>query len=162
MHEFAHAFRVAYFPNPLGVYQDEPWIGDSRSNELGHALMLHMLSGIPAANFFKPPLGTPAQLKWQVGAYAPFGIFVTEKWQPWAPAGNGFLLKGLKKDFTSPTIHFPVPQRQLYDYFTEEMWTIKVPRFGLDALRFVKIPEWASHRVPGPDTVNPMGKSTVH
>ena len=161
VHEFAHAFRMAYYSNPLGVYQDEPWIGDSRFNELGHALMLHMLSSIPIANFFKPPMGTPTQIKAQVDAYAPFGIFVMEKWQPWLPAGNGFLQKGIKNDFTSPTTHFPVPQRQLYDYFTEDMWTVKVPRFGLDALRFVKIPEWASHRMPGPNPVKPAEKSTV-
>jgi len=161
VHEFAHAFRMAYYSNPLGVYQDEPWIGDSRFNELGHALMLHILSGIPVANFFKPPLGTPSQTKAQSDAYAPFGIFVMEKWHPWMPAGDGFLQKGIKKDFTSPTTYFPVPQRQLYDYFTEDMWTVKVPRFGLDALRFFKIPEWASHRMPGPNPVKPAEKSTV-
>ena len=163
VHEFAHAFRMAYFPLGPASACAEPWVGDSRHNEFGHAIIQHIFSGIPTATQFLPPAGTPWHTRWQLVAHAPLGIFVMEKWEQWAAPGlnKQHRVQGVKADFESPIAMFPLPQRQVYDYFTENMWKRQVPRFGLDAIRFVKIPDWASYRIPGPEFVKPADNSTL-
>jgi hypothetical protein len=151
VHEFAHAFNMAYFVPAFPDAPREPFVGDSRNNEFGHAVVRYILGGIPYANSIDPPAGAHWERKWRLDAYAPFGIVVYEKWEQWAyPGANKKHLKeGVEDDFKSPVVSFPLPARQSFDYFTKEMWETKVPRYGLDALRFVKIPEWTTARLPG-------------
>jgi hypothetical protein len=165
VHEFAHAFAWAYFTRlDAGSSPIEPWVGDSRDNEFGHAAILHILGGIPRSNCIFPPEGTSSLVIAELQALAPFGIHTADKWDQWANPGDAkkkHLQIGVENDFKSPIVSFPLLARQLFDYFTKEMWETKVPRYGLDALKFVKIPEWATSRMPGPDPSDPLYLSTV-
>jgi hypothetical protein len=139
LHEFAHAFRLAYFPSALPPFK--PWVGDSRDNELGHAVVRHIFGGIPQASYCQPPAGTPDSERWRWEAHTPFGIYFLDKWDQWANLGKDHMVKGAVEDFKAPLVHFPLPARQLYDYFTVDLWKKEVSRYGLDAIKFVKIPE---------------------
>ncbi|KAI4849115.1 hypothetical protein E4T44_03545 [Aureobasidium sp. EXF-8845] len=159
LHEFGHAFRHAYFPRAHAPF--EPWVGDSRDNEFGHAVVKHIFGGIPYANYYVPSRSTTWERRWQLKAYAPFGICFVEKYDQWAEAGKQHIVKGMADDFKAPNVQFPLPARQLDDYFTQDLWKKEVPRYGLDAIKFVKIPEWASYRMPGPDRLKPEEQSTL-
>jgi len=155
VHEFAHAFAFAYYQRTDPLTPREPFVGDDRASELGHAVSRHILGGIPWASGHAAPAGSPPGLRTHMDAYAPFGIYFKEKWQPWADpgryaTGNDHLEEGKDADFKAPVVSYPVAQRQVDNYFTKEMWETRVPRYGLEALKFVKIPEWACSRVPGP------------
>lgn len=167
VHEFAHAFRNAYYQpaDPNGAR--EPFVGDDRSSEIGYAVSRHILGGIPYASSFMAPAGSPPGWRQHVEAYAPFGIYFQEKWLPWNEPGRdalGYkrhLAEGKDADFTTPILRYPVAQRQVDNYFTKEMWETRVPRYGLEALKFVKIPEWAVSRMPGPDPARPEINPTL-
>lgn len=163
VHELSHAFAMAYFGLPRLNVPTEPWVGDSRDNEFGHAVIRHILVGIPYANHFGPPAGVSFDKKWRMHAYAPFGIFIDEKWLPWANPGERqkHLTKGVLEDFTSPIVSFPLPQRQLHDYFSADFWSQEVSRNGLGALKVAKIPEWAAYGMPGPNRVKPGEDCTL-
>lgn len=165
VHEFAHAFCRAYFATPDLQLPLEPWVGDSRDNEIGHAMVRHIVGGLPYASFVQSIKGQSWEQYWRECAYAPFGIFFTEKFEQWAMFGtagkNQHLVEGSEEDLMSPKVYYPLAQRQVYNYLTKETWEEEVPRYGLDALKLTKIPEWAACRVPGPDPSNPFYQSTL-
>lgn len=43
---------------------------------------------------------------------------------------------------------YPIAQRQIQSMYAKETWD-EVSRYGLDAIKLTKIPEWAAHVVPG-------------
>jgi hypothetical protein len=167
VHEFSHAFCKAYFERPDLSRPREPFVGDLRACEFGIAVERHMLSGVAYASCVEPPT---VMSKWnwisKTSAFAPFGIYFSEKFGQWSNPGPSWtgiqhLSEGKHADFTSPVRSFPVPQRQVFDYFTKKMWETHVPRYGLDALMFAKIPAWASAKTPGPNPLLPWSQYTL-
>lgn len=156
LHELTHAFQLAYFRwdehETPGI---EPFVGDARNSELGYAAERHIFGGITRPSHYLQPVGALPRVARHVEAHAPFGIYTSDKWAQWYVPDDRTLEEGKDKDFATPIGSYPVPQRQVYEYFTDEMWTKKVPRYGHEALKFVKIPEWASTRMPGPDPQRP-------
>lgn len=79
VHEFAHAFCKAYFerPDTKPAQPNEPWLADNRNNELGHAVILQILGGIPGSNtLYRIPMSSAEVIKqWN---YVPFGIHFRE------------------------------------------------------------------------------------
>ncbi|KEQ91031.1 hypothetical protein AUEXF2481DRAFT_8986 [Aureobasidium subglaciale EXF-2481] len=47
VHEFAHAFNIAYYVRQPGEIHVEPWVAGDRLNELGWALIHNILAGNP-------------------------------------------------------------------------------------------------------------------
>ncbi|KAH0037411.1 hypothetical protein KCU78_g1693, partial [Aureobasidium melanogenum] len=163
LHEFAHAFCFAYFEIPSLGLPRNPWVGDSRDNEFGHAMERHVHGGLPYANNFNDPERPDMGQTLRRGTYAPFGIYFAEKYRQWATPGDVkkmHLVKDSEKDFKSPCVYYPLAQRQIYNYFLTKTWTENVPRYGLDAAKFTKIKQWASSEMPGPDPSNPSHEST--
>jgi hypothetical protein len=161
VHELTHAFAMAYFPVPGEKTYPEPWVEDNRYSEIGHAMMQHIFNGIPRANVFEP-FGSSGS-KWRMFTHAPFGIYFAETWEKWAEPGRESMqiVQGVRAAYQSPIVNFPLPARQLFDYFTRHMWVTNVPRYGLAALEFVRTPEWASNRMPSPRDADPMNMSTL-
>ncbi|KAG9595080.1 hypothetical protein KCU77_g9393, partial [Aureobasidium melanogenum] len=142
LHEFAHAFCFAYFEIPSLGLPRNPWVGDSRDNEFGHAMERHVHGGLPYANNFNDPERPDMGQTLRRGTYAPFGIYFAEKYRQWATPGDVkkmHLVKDSEKDFKSPCVYYPLAQRQIYNYFLTKTWTENVPRYGLDAAKFTKI-----------------------
>lgn len=167
VHEFAHAFSLAYFEKILGdAIPAEPFVGSDRAMELGFATARHIFGGVAAASNFDPPAGAPPDTLQDIAAHVPFGITFREKWLSWAEPGTHgkhkhILEEGKEADFSEPIWTYSLSQRQVFDYFTDEMWETKVPRYGLQALRYVRIPEWATLEMPGPDPQRPWIGSTL-
>lgn len=167
VHEFAHAFAFAYFETIVDPsIPCEPFVGDERASELGFATSRHIFGGVAHASNFGPPAGAPLNILHEIADLAPFGITFKDKWRAWAEPGTQgerqhVLEEGKDADFAEPVRSYPLPQNQVYDYFTDEMWKTKVPRHGLEALKFVKMPEWAAVEMPGPNPQRPWIKSTL-
>ncbi|KAG9949612.1 hypothetical protein KCU85_g4242, partial [Aureobasidium melanogenum] len=164
IHELAHAFCFAYYERVSRGTPIEPWVGDNRDNEFGHAMERHVLGGIPYTNYFENPKGPDEEQGLLLSAYAPFGIHFTEKYRQWAMSddtNNQHLVKDSEKDFKSPWVFYPLAQQQIYNYFNTKMWTEDVPRYGLDKVKFTKMKQWAAFKVPGPDPNNPYHKYTI-
>jgi hypothetical protein len=161
VHEFAHAFVHAYFPVPDDQTIHEPWVEDNRYSEIGHALIQHIFNGLPHANLFKTTESSDSRRRMET--LAPFGICFTETWQKWAAPGKDTMQieQGVDDAYQSPIVNFPLPARQLFDYFTGHMWMTNVPRYGLAAVKLARVPEWASYRMPGPRDADPLRMSTL-
>jgi hypothetical protein len=161
VHEFAHAFVMAYFPVPDEDTIPEPWVEDNRYSEIGHALIHHIFNGIPHANQFSPSGSSGST--WRILTHAPFGISFAETWQKWAEPGKDTMqiVQGVGDAYQSPIVNFPLAARQLFDYFTRRMWMTNVPRYGLAAVKLARVPEWASYRMPGPRDADPLRMSTL-
>lgn len=159
LHELTHAFCFAHYKRSDDEASLEPFVGNQRASELGIAAERHIFGAIPRAGGF----GAPPRMSRHVDAYAPFGMHIEETWAQWPVSNTSVksLEEGKDADFATPIRTYPVPQRQVYDYFTDEMWRKKVPRYGHEALKFVKIPEWASSRMPGPYPQRPGINSTL-
>ncbi|KAH0387923.1 hypothetical protein KCU92_g1228, partial [Aureobasidium melanogenum] len=164
LHEFAHAFCFAYFAIPDLDLPTEPWVGDSRDGEFGWAMERHVFGAVAhGSNFTNLRRGDPEQLM-RVSVYAPFGIHFTEKPHQWAMPGDAskrHLVRGSKKDFESPCVYYPLAQQQIYNYFSTKMWTEDVPRYGLDAVQYTKISQWAVSEMPGPNPSDPSHLNTL-
>lgn len=166
VHELAHAYSFAYFKRANEKEPREPWVADNRSNELGHAITNFILGGSPYASSFSTlPSSTVQKDFLKDSVYAQFGLYFANKWKQWDSAGDAikeqFLKQGLGEDRSVPLTFWPVSQRQVYDYFNEELWEERVPRYGLEALKMVKVPGWKSCKYPGPDPDNPWNGSTL-
>lgn len=164
LHEFAHAFCYAYFKIPSLGLPGEPWVGDNRDNEFGHAMERHVHGGIPYVNNYNESKRLDQAQTLRRCTYVPFGIYFTEKYSQWDMPGDGkkkHLVLGTEKDFKSPCVFYPLAQQQIYNYFLAKTWTENVPRYGLDAVEFTKIKQWAASRVPGPNPSYPWHKHTI-
>lgn len=167
IHELAHAFCFAYFDRPDRREPREPWVADNRSNEMGHAMERFIIGGTPYPPSFSPFASSAVEKDFlEVNAYAQFGIYFTDKWNQWAKPGDAKLEQVLERDVQEdrifPILSWPVPQQQIYDYFSRDLWLVKVPRYGLEVLKMVKIPEWAAYRYSGGlDPVDPSKGSTL-
>ncbi|KAH0034518.1 hypothetical protein KCU78_g2247, partial [Aureobasidium melanogenum] len=165
VHEFAHAFSLAYFERVDDSEPREPWVADNRSNELGHAMARFIIGGTPYAPSFRSIDSSALDQNSLTDAYAQFGVYFLDKWQQWARPGDErleqHLKEGAQEDQDAPLVYWPVPQRQIYDYFTEDLWLARVPKYGLNALKMVKIRDWGAYYYPGPSTKDPWRDATL-
>ncbi|KAI4730280.1 hypothetical protein E4T49_01877 [Aureobasidium sp. EXF-10728] len=159
MHEFAHAFFMAHYPWPGDSLPPEPWLGDNRNNELGHAMIIHLFGDVVnCPKFrFKDEAGDPKLLIQD--AYTFWGLCMSPKWRQWTSSGAhkdfSSLQAGEVEDRSTPFISYPIHQKEVFNAFSRRMWEEWVPRFGLEIFKFSRIPEWASNRYPGPDPADP-------
>ncbi|KAH0372376.1 hypothetical protein KCU65_g1203, partial [Aureobasidium melanogenum] len=164
LHEFAHAFGFAYFEIASLGLPTEPWVGDNRDNEFGHAMERHVHGGIPCVTDYDDPKRPDWAQTLRRATYVPFGIHFTEKFGQWAMPGGAkkrHLVKDSDKDFSSPIVYYPLAQQQIYNYFNKKIWEEDVSRYGLDAVRFTKIKQWTACRMPGPRPGKPGYKHTL-
>ncbi|TIA56228.1 hypothetical protein D6C77_07049 [Aureobasidium pullulans] len=151
VHEFAHAFCKAYFerPDTKPAQPNEPWLADNRNNELGHAVILQILGGIPGSNtLYRIPMSSAEVIKqWN---YVPFGIHFREPWDMWAKTSKfqQVISEGAAEANDKTCTFYPIAQRQIQSMYAKQTWD-EVSRYGLDAIKLTKIPEWAAHVVPG-------------
>ena len=153
VHEFAHAFAMAYFPiPPSGVWRpaQEPWIQGNRSNELGCAIIDHLVGGL-AFSMIGYTLCETTEHRQMVNS--PFGMYIEGQWDLWTenekdsvervrtdtPAGGA----------TSTQTVYPIPAKYFYNMHTEETWKQQVPKFGLASIRMPRLKEW-SMTIPKP------------
>ncbi|KAG9693611.1 hypothetical protein KCU95_g6407, partial [Aureobasidium melanogenum] len=142
VHEFCHAFNGAYFPNRNDGAPTEPWIQGNRSNELGHALIVHLLGGDPSAMLRY----SDSQIKeFEQGCSIPFGFWFSKQWDLWRDKADVEKTTTADKDeaFNTAQVFYPVPQKYIHNMSTKETWVHQVPRYGLAALRLPRLEEWA-------------------
>ncbi|KAH0372369.1 hypothetical protein KCU65_g1204, partial [Aureobasidium melanogenum] len=166
VHELAHAFSFAYFERVDNSESREPWVADNRSNELGHAMIRFIIGGSPYSPSFHFTDSSVLDKNFlEDNAYAQFGVYFLDRRNQWATPGNErkeqHLKEGAQEDQDAPLIYWPVPQRQIYDYFTENLWLARVPAYGLEALKMVKLSDWGAYYYPGPDPKNPWRGATL-
>ncbi|KAH0365928.1 hypothetical protein KCU65_g5699, partial [Aureobasidium melanogenum] len=142
VHEFCHAFNGAYFPNRNDGAPIEPWIQGNRSNELGHALIAHLLGGDPSASV---KYSTSRSQMFEEYFSVPFGFFFAKRWDLWRDEKGAEETTTADKDQAANTaqVFYPVPQKYIHNMGTKETWLHQVPRYGLEALRLPRFEEWA-------------------
>ncbi|KEQ68862.1 hypothetical protein M436DRAFT_57463, partial [Aureobasidium namibiae CBS 147.97] len=152
VHEFAHAFSMAYFPippHPTYESPEEPWIQGNRSNELGCALIDHLLGGLAYAMTAYTTCDT-TEHRHMVNC--PFGMYIEGQWDLWVEDDG---VERVRTDTpaagsTSRQTIYPIPQKYFYNMLTEETWKQQVPRFGLASIRMPRLKEW-SMTIPKPN-----------
>lgn len=153
VHEFAHAFSLAYFEKPdmtesAKQLPDEPWLPGNRSNELGDALIDHILKGVPKPQkFFQWPMSFEHMHRQYY--YSPYGICFAGKWDAWKETNENedVLLEGRDEDNNKRYTYYPMPQKQVNEMFHRDTWEHYVVRLGLGWISLERIEEWAAHRV---------------
>ncbi|KEQ58650.1 uncharacterized protein M437DRAFT_35262, partial [Aureobasidium melanogenum CBS 110374] len=142
VHEFCHAFNGAYLPDRDDGSPVEPWIQGNRSNELGHALIVHLLGGDPSAVLRYSDSRTE---ELEQGCSIPFGFWFSKQWDLWRDRADVEKTTTADKDeaFNTAQVFYPVPQKYIHNMSTKETWMHQVPRYGLRALRLPRLEEWA-------------------
>ncbi|KAI5276986.1 hypothetical protein E4T47_00243 [Aureobasidium subglaciale] len=146
VHEFANAFNRAYYVRQPGEIFLEPWVAGDRSNELGWALIHHVLAGNPrGTTIWFPPMSRKEFMLQTLSA--PFGLHFGEPWDwPYGSSPIRSMMALWARDSVQKL--YPVPQQHVYELWGREMWTHKVPKFGLRALQMPKQRGWAAHWYP--------------
>jgi len=153
VHEFAHAFAMAYFPNPpTSTWRpaEEPWIQGNRSNELGCALIDHLVGGL-AFSMIVYTLCDTTEHRQMVNS--PFGMYIEGQWDLWTE-NEKHEVERVRTDTPaggagSRQTVYPIPAKYFYNMHTEETWKHQVPRFGLASIRMPRLKEW-SMTIPKP------------
>ncbi|KAI4780824.1 hypothetical protein E4T52_04279 [Aureobasidium sp. EXF-3400] len=154
LHEFAHAFCMAYFPIPPdwtpGI-PHEPWAPLDRCNEQGWAFENFVLGSVLKTMAVGiPPMDD--QLRLLQNALIPFGYFSTRFWDRWLGNGEDLAYSTMdsdrKEDDEVPHRYYPVPQAWTQWLFSEDLWTDQVIRFGLRVIKVPKPREWEVVRLP--------------
>ena len=145
VHEFAHAFSMAYDPVPPSQTHktpEEPWIQGNRSNELGCALINHLFGGIAFATTGYACSGLTEH---QHFINCPFGMYVQGQWDLWTvdDGNERVTTASIAAVATSKQTAYPIPQKYFHHMHTEETWKEQVPRFGLAAIRLPRLKEWS-------------------
>ncbi|KAG9735447.1 hypothetical protein KCU73_g10505, partial [Aureobasidium melanogenum] len=121
VHEFCHAFNGAYFPDRDDGAPVEPWIQGNRSNELGHALIVHLIGGDPSAmlRFSSSRLQEHEQ-----GCSIPFGFWFAKRWDLWREKAGSERTTTADKNqaFNTAQVFYPVPQKYIHNMSTKETW----------------------------------------
>ncbi|KAH0107481.1 hypothetical protein KCU96_g69, partial [Aureobasidium melanogenum] len=142
VHEFCHAFNGAYFPDLDDGAPTEPWIQGNRSNELGHALIVHLIGGDPSAML---RFSNSRLQEFEQGCSIPFGFWFAKRWDLWRDKAGAEKTTTADKDqaLNTAQVFYPVPQKYIHNMTTKETWIHQVPRYGLAALRLPRLEEWA-------------------
>ncbi|KAI4743497.1 hypothetical protein E4T50_06100 [Aureobasidium sp. EXF-12298] len=148
LHEFTHAFCMAYFELPLdwtpGI-PTEPWAPSDRCNEQGWAFENFVLGGV-----LKPmTVGIPPmhiQLHDLQGALVPFGFYTTQFWDRWLGNRKGSHYSTMDSDRKEGDEvrqrEYPIPQAWTQWLFSGDLWADQVIRFGLRVIKVPKPKEW--------------------
>ncbi|KAI5199428.1 hypothetical protein E4T39_06258 [Aureobasidium subglaciale] len=150
IHELSHAFSRAYFQVPTDFEPCEPWIQGNRSNEIGYAVVNHLLNGIPEPTRIQP-VGMSAEEDQRQTACPGLGLYFESRWDLWDEESKTRRTKVLTSNTGSGLATqrvYPVPQRYVHDMNTEETWKNQVPRFGLRSLHLPKCEDWAVDLLP--------------
>ncbi|KAG9652948.1 hypothetical protein KCV04_g52, partial [Aureobasidium melanogenum] len=142
VHEFCHAFNGAHFPDRGDGAPTEPWIKGNRSNELGHALIVHLIGGDPSAML---RFSNSRLEEFEQGCSIPFGFWFAKRWDLWRDKAGAEKTTTADKDqvLNTAQVFYPVPQKYVHNMTTKETWIHQVPRYGLAALRLPRLEEWA-------------------
>lgn len=142
VHEFCLAFCGAYFPDREDGTPIEPWIQGNRSNELGHALIVHLLDGDPSAML---RYSSSKLQEFEQGCAVPFGFWFAKRWDLWRDkaAVEKTTTAGKDQAFDTAQIFYPLPQKFVHNMTTKETWLHQVPRYGLAALKLPRLEHWA-------------------
>ena len=147
VHEFAHAFAMAYFPIPPSstcTAAEEPWIQGNRSNELGCALINHLVGGLACSMIGYTHCDTT---EYSQTVNCPFGMYIRDQWDLWAENEKDSVER-VRTDTragaaTSTQNVYPIPAKYFYNMHTEETWKHQVPRFGLASIRLPRLKDWS-------------------
>lgn len=142
VHEFVHAFSMAYFERPWGAGEypnppADPFFPGKRSNELGLAFEYYLYGGVPSNHICYIP-GASNDSRVRQALFAPFGMNILKNYDEHQDdTGTHFAISRAMgfPDWSKAQLYFPVPQKHVHDVFTREMWVQKVQRFGIMALR---------------------------
>lgn len=145
VHEFAHAFGMAYFPTPPSqTHQrpEEPWIQGNRSNELGCALINHLFGGLAFSMIGYDCSGLTEHRQ---AVDCPLGMYCEGQWDLWTvdDGVERVLTASVAGVAGSVQTAFPLPQKYFYNMHTEETWKHQVPRFGLASIRIPRLKDWS-------------------
>lgn len=145
VHEFTHAFGMAYFQTPPSIFYEtphEPWIQGNRSNELGCAMINYLFGGLA---FSLTQYRCSELTHHRQAVNSPFGMYCDEQWDLWTEDDGveRVTTASIAGVATSKQTAFPLPQEYFYNMHTEETWKHQVPRFGLASIRMPKLKEWS-------------------
>lgn len=142
VHEFCHAFCGAYFPDRDDGAPTEPWVQGNRSNELGHALIVHLLGGDPSVML---RYSNSRLQEFEQGCSVPFGFWFAERWDLWRDGVAAEKTTTADKDeaFDTAQVFYPLPQKYTHNMTTKETWVHQAPRYGLAALGLPRLEDWA-------------------
>lgn len=146
LHEFGHAYCAAFYkprqlcdlltgepiPNSLMI---EPIFRSDRSSEVGLA--------VTGWEFGLSVQGYSS--RGDEAYYHPFGMQLVHPYDVWyTNRMNGFGNTTVDDiDYINATqLHYPVMQNHINSLFSHNMWAHRVPRWGLDALRFPAYHNW--------------------
>ncbi|KAH0275059.1 hypothetical protein KCU91_g4848, partial [Aureobasidium melanogenum] len=154
LHEFAHAFSLSYFerPNSEGGPSDDPWFPGDRANEQGFAFENYVFGGVVETSILSIPPMSTAFADGLQSVVAPFGFQTNRQWDVWYENP-----KNPDPKFVAPAVMdsdrkigerlpadrlYPVPQAWTQRLFSDELWTDHIHRYGLQAVKVPKLPDW--------------------
>lgn len=148
LHEFTHAFCMAYFEVPLlwtAGMPIEPWAPGDRCNEQGWAFENFVFGGVPQLMTVGiPPMHV--QLRFSQGALAPFRSCTTQFWDRWLgnAKDHAYSIVDSDRKEGDEVRHrvYPIPQAWTQWLFSDDLWTDQVVRFGLQVIKVPKPKEW--------------------
>jgi hypothetical protein len=148
LHEFTHAFVMAYFDNPDPYAPQEPWTPGDRCNEQGFAFENFALGGLIEPMRIGIPPMSHNFLDLQK-ALAPFGLSTTRQWDVWECNVEGAFDATMDSDRTGvervdfpPNYIYPVPQVWTQWLFSDDCWQDRVRRYGLRVIEVHKLESW--------------------
>lgn len=150
LHEFAHAFCMAYFevPDRTAEAPKEPWAPGDRANEQGWAFENFVFGGlVRPIKIYIPPMSP--QYFVMLSALAPFGSYTTWQWDVWLGNDKDKYYKvkdqdriGIKAEDIEPDRQYPVPQAWTQWLFSDDLWENHILRFGLEAIKVPLTSKW--------------------
>lgn len=145
LHEFTHAFCMAYFEcQDPGPY--EPWAPGDRANEQGFAFENFVFGGVVLPMTIRiPPMSDEFNIL--QSALVPFGASTSLQWDIWSnneQDSHYVTMDSDRKDDEDPGPKriYPVPQAWTQWLFSDDLWTDQILRYGLRAIKVPKIKKW--------------------
>ncbi|CAD0099766.1 unnamed protein product [Aureobasidium mustum] len=149
LHEFTHAFAMAYFEIPHTQDPDhvyEPWVRGNRANEQGWSFENYIFGGVVNPYTIGIPPMNPNFTGYLQSVAAPFGFYTHQQWDLWMQNNgySGHVMDSDRKDDQDfpPERVFPVPQAWVHWLYSDDLWKDQVHRFGLSVVKVPKLQEW--------------------
>jgi hypothetical protein len=151
LHEFTHAFCLAYFE-----YSDdeplEPWTPGDRCNEQGYAFENFVFGGLVVPmRVHVPPMSDKYSIVQSI--LSPFGFYTSWKWDACFSNEKDESYSTMESDDQDDEDEeidrlYPVPQAWTQWLFSDDLWTDQVYRYGLRIIKVPKIEKWEIRRYP--------------
>lgn len=166
LHEFTHAFAMAYFEIPHTQALDnvyEPWVRGDRANEQGWAFENYTFGGVVNSHVIDVPPMHPDFTGYLQSIVAPFGFHTLQQWDIWMQKSGDFghVMDWDRKDDQDlpPKRVFPVPQAWVQWLCSDDLWKDQVHRFGFSVVKVPKLQEWGVvYRCEGEIGINRTGE----